>query len=103
MEKFIPEILRGSSCPVHCPLCQAKLNITNIHSANCLNGHQFDFAAPGFIDLLAGSGHSIYNIELAIATAGRAPLRQESAIFGKFLNAVITAIHHVHIVISIKR
>lgn len=67
MEKFIPEILRGSSCPVHCPLCQARLNITNIHSANCLNGHQFDFAAPGFIDLLAGSGHSIYNIELAIA------------------------------------
>src|SRR5262249_39806195 len=42
------------------------------------------------------------HIELAIATAGRAPFRQELAIFGKFLNAVIAGVYHIHIVIGIQ-
>ncbi|MBO9635807.1 MAG: methyltransferase domain-containing protein [Chitinophagaceae bacterium] len=53
MEKLIPEILRGKPCPVYCPICQANLNSKNKNSIKCLNGHRFDIADPGYINLLA--------------------------------------------------
>lgn len=51
MEKILPEILRGKPCPVHCPICQANLNIDN-YNFNCLNGHRFDHTDAGYINLL---------------------------------------------------
>lgn len=65
MEKFIPEILRGNPCPVHCPLCQANLNINN-SSVTCLNGHQFGTAASGYINLRSTSVYPVTNAQLLI-------------------------------------
>lgn len=52
MEKLIPEIFRGKPCPVYCPICQANFD-SNSNSITCLNGHRFDIAQPGYINLLA--------------------------------------------------
>jgi 23S rRNA (guanine745-N1)-methyltransferase len=64
MEKFIPEILRGNPCPVHCPLCQANLNI-NKSTVTCLNGHQFS-TASGYINLRSTSVYPVTNAQWLI-------------------------------------
>jgi 23S rRNA (guanine745-N1)-methyltransferase len=65
MEKFIPEILRGSPYPVHCPLCKANLNINN-STVTCLNGHQFGTDASEYINLRSTSVYPVTNAQWLI-------------------------------------
>ena len=63
MEKMIPDVLRENPCPVHCPVCQANIEFNNINSLTCLNGHQFDQAAEGYLNLLGSKRRSLYKAQ----------------------------------------
>ena len=60
MEKFIPEILRGNLSPVYCPLCRGHLIFSNSHSINCLNGHSYEIAPSGYIDMYSATATDQY-------------------------------------------
>ncbi|QEC45057.1 putative RNA methyltransferase [Pseudobacter ginsenosidimutans] len=63
MEKMIPDVLRENPCPVYCPVCQASINSNNTNGFTCLNGHQFDQAAEGFINLLGRRPRSLFKAQ----------------------------------------
>lgn len=69
MEKFIPEILRGNLSPVYCPLCSTQLTFSNSNSINCLNGHSYEIAPSGYIDMYSVSATNRYKAGNDISVA----------------------------------
>lgn len=51
----------------HCPVCQGEFQPTEQFFLRCAQGHHFDLARNGYINLLQGQGSNYYDKELFIA------------------------------------
>lgn len=75
-----------------CPLCHSAMKVKDLKSISCMNGHVFDFAKQGYLNLMTQQIQTNYNKALF---AARRKVLSESTLFQVFSEEITKIINEM--------